>query len=184
MCLFLTWAQRIEAEKPLKLQGISKCNAGFQLTTIEDEVIVWSDNDGVLSYKQLNILQGEERAWYRIFSYDSVEYLFPLFERSLYIKRDDIVEMIWGNHGDEKTINEGVAFSLCFEYDNKIVFQTNNDGCFHYVIPGETEVKNMDLYIDEAMRKRIVSEFITSNLHNVIHESASVGLTDLVEHMQ
>ena len=170
----------IQLKKALRLRTITKKGDEFLLSTLDDEIVRWNPQlNEIVSTENLNILSGNHKAYWNIFSYDMGLLFVPEFERKLTIKSEEKYYELDFDYSLQNALPEkyGFQFISYFEYKGIPYVQAMSNGQIYCVDINKKQVINVDIVIPEIIRKK-VAECVLDTDTDILSESSIINAND------
>lgn len=148
-------------EKEIKLRTIDRYNDGgekFLLTTVDDEMLIWSINYGIEKMKKLEVLKGDRKAYVRAFCINRKNYYISAWERKVFVENGSQLTRLdfdYENRGAFDELNY-TQFEAIFRCGEDIFFQARSNGQIFKIDTRTDEVNCVNFNVTQEEKEKII----------------------------
>lgn len=175
---------KLNSEKKIELRTIDGYEEGgkekFLLTTVNDEMLIWSPLDGVEEMRELGLLRNRKGMYSRAFHVGKKNYYIAAGERKVFVEEDNRIEELefeYENSGGAKEGANGTQFEAVFRNGTDIFFQARSNGQLFKIDTITDMVHRMDFDVTIEKRKEIRDQVYSSRpIADMLIENTWLGL--------
>ena len=173
---------KIGLSKEFELRTITKIDNGFLLTSINDEKIVWSKENGVEEVIAFNNLNNIRREYRHVFWVNEKAYYIALCERRIFFedKKNDVKEIDFDIPFEVDFPERYTQYETVFVDGNSIYFQMRENGCFYQLDTMNNTVTQIEFIIPKFMREELNNIVFFHNEDMMFKENAVYTLKGYV----
>lgn len=180
---------KLQYEKEIKLRTIDGYDQDgtekFLLTTVNDEMLIWSPVNGVEKMKALGLLRGEEKIYVRAFRMEEKNYYIAAYERKVFVEVDDRIQELEFEYESRGGYEEAVGrtqFEAVFKKGADIYFQARSNGQLFRIDTATDVVHRVDFDVTSEKRKEIADKVYSSRpIIDMLTEGAWFGLDSFLK---
>lgn len=180
---------KLQDGKEIRLRTIDGYLQGekekFLLTTIKDERLIWSAENGVEKRKELGLLHGEEKIYMRAFHIGGKNYYISAYERKVFVEAGDRIQELefeYESRGGVEEAVEKTQFEVIFKWGQSIYFQARSNGQLFKIDTLSDTICRIDFDVTPEKRKEIVDRvFDRRQIIDILTESSWFRLDDFLK---
>lgn len=156
----------------------------FLLTTVDDEMLIWSPGDGIEKKRALGLLYGEYKAYARAFHVGTKNYYIASHERKVFVEEKDRIRELEFEYERRGGFNEAVGdiqgysqFNAVFRNGTDIYFQARSNGQLFKINTKIDKIQRVDFDVSLEKREEIIGQVCRSRQTvDVFMENLGFGL--------
>lgn len=174
-------------EKEIRLRTIDVYeqdgNEKFLLTTVDDEMLIWSRMSGVEKRKELGLLCGKEKIYMRAFHVNEKNYYIAACERKVFVESESEIKELKFEYERRGGVGEGgTQFEAVFRSGMDIYFQARSNGQLFKIDTTTDRIFRMDFEVMPEVRDEIAKQVYSSRtMIDVMNENGWFGLDDFLK---
>lgn len=155
----------LQCEKEIKIRTIDGYyqdgKEKFLLTTVNDEMIIWSLADGVEKIKELGLLHGEEKIYMRAFCVKGKNYYIAAYERKVFVETENGIRELEFEYEDRGGFEEAIGytqFEAIFKNGEDIYFQARSNGQLFKIDTEIDAIQQLNFNVTQEKKEEIIRE--------------------------
>lgn len=180
---------KLKHEKEIRLRTIDgydeKGKEKFLLTTVNDEMLIWSPADGIEKRKELGLLHSAEGLYMRAFHIRGKNYYIAAEERKIFVETDCGIrelEFEYESRGGAREAAGGTQFEAIFKNGKDIFFQARSNGQLFRIDTYTDIICRMDFDVMSEKRKEIIDRVCSCRpITDTLIENMWFGLDNFLE---
>lgn len=175
---------RLSHDKEIRLRTIDGYDEDgrekFLLTTVDDEMLIWSPESGVEKRKKLGLLRSKEGMYMRAFHVREKNYYIAAEERKVFVETDNKIQQLefeYESRGGVKEAAGGTQFEAIFKEGMNIFFQARSNGQLFKIDTSVDTIYRMNFDVMPEKRNEIVNRVCRSRpVDDMLIENMWFGL--------
>lgn len=152
---------KLSDKKEIKLRTIDRYDDGgekFLLTTVDDEMLVWSINYGIEKIKKLEVLKGNRKAYVRAFYISGKNYYISAWERKVFVENGSQITRLDFDYESRGAFDElnHTQFEAIFKYGEDIFFQARSNGQIFKIDTRTDKVHCINFCVTQKEKEKII----------------------------
>jgi len=160
---------KLKHEEPIRLRTIDRYEENgkekFLLTTVNDEMLIWSPAGGIEKWRKLGLLRSKEGMYMRAYHVRKKNYYIAAEERKVFVEEDDEIrelEFEYESRGGAKEAAGGTQFEAIFKNGKDIFFQARSNGQLFRIDTAADMICRIDFDVASEKREEIIDRVCNS----------------------
>ncbi|MBP3802718.1 MAG: hypothetical protein J6I76_02295 [Oribacterium sp.] len=154
----------------------------FFLTTMCGEKVIWSKTEGIQEYKNLNLLEGDERWYMRAFYVNGKFYYISGCERKIFVEKNGVISELYFDYPMDGAYPIGwTQFEAIYKKDDLIIVQTRSDGTIFCINTKTDEINKVCFNISLCEKNNLIRDaYSNKKIGEILDERKDFNLNNFI----